>query len=160
MQNGSGDGILIKNAGLSQNCLNHKKAVAFLHFSGVNATVPAGSDDGDMNIQIFGTKKSKDTRAAERFFKERGIRYQYVDMKEKGLSRGEFDAVLRAAGSLDAMLDPDCRDRELYSLVKFLGERDRADKAFENQSVLKLPIVRNGKAATVGYAPDVWKSWM
>lgn len=113
-----------------------------------------------MNIQIFGTKKSRDTRAAERFFKERGIRYQYVDMKEKGLSRGEFDAVLRGAGSLDAMLDPDCRDRELYSLVKFLGERDRADKAFENQSVLKLPIVRNGKAATVGYAPDVWKSWM
>ena len=113
-----------------------------------------------MNIQIFGTKKSRDTRAAERFFKERGIGYQYVDMKEKGLSRGEFDAVLRAVGSLDAMLDPDCRDRELYSLVKFLGERDRADKAFENQSVLKLPIVRNGKAATAGYAPDVWKSWM
>ena len=111
-------------------------------------------------IQIFGTKKCNDTKKAERFFKERGIRYQYVDMKDKGLSRGEFDAVLRAAGSLDAMLDPDCRDRELYSLVKFLGERDRADKAFENQSVLKLPIVRNGKAATVGYAPDVWKSWM
>ena len=112
-----------------------------------------------MNIQIFGTKKSRDTRAAERFFKERGIRYQFVDMKEKGLSRGEFDAVLRSAGSLDAMLDPDCKDRDLLALVTYLGERDRADKAFENQSVLKLPIVRNGKDATVGYVPDVWKGW-
>ena len=112
-----------------------------------------------MNIQIFGTKKSKDTRAAERFFKERGIRYQFVDMNEKGLSRGEFDAVLRAVGSLDEMLDRDCRDRELLALVTYLGERDRVSKAFENQSVLKLPIVRNGKNASVGYAPDVWKKW-
>ena len=112
-----------------------------------------------MNIQIFGTKKSRDSQAAERFFKERGIQFQYVDMNEKGLSRGEFNAVLRAVGSLDAMLDPDCRDRELLALVTYLGERDRADKAFENQTVLKLPIVRNGSAATVGYAPDVWKTW-
>ena len=112
-----------------------------------------------MNIQIFGTKKSQDTRAAERFFKERRIPYQFVDMKEKGLSRGEFDAVLRAVGSLDAMLDENCRDRALLALVTYLGERDRADKAFENQSVLKLPIVRNGKNATAGFCPDVWKSW-
>ncbi len=112
-----------------------------------------------MNIQIFGTKKSADTRKAERWFKERGIRFQYVDMREKGLSRGEFDAVLRAVGSLDALLDEDCRDRELYALVKYLGEPDRTDKAFENQEVLRLPIVRSGKQATVGYAPDVWKTW-
>ena len=112
-----------------------------------------------MNIQIFGTKKSRDTRAAERFFKERGIRYQFVDMTEKGLSKGEFTSVMQAVGGLDAMLDPDCRDRELYALVKYLGERDRAEKAFENQAVLKLPIVRNGRAATVGYTPDVWKGW-
>ena len=112
-----------------------------------------------MNIQIFGTKKSKDTRAAERFFKERGIRYQFIDMNEKGLSRGEFDAVLRAAGSLDAMLDQDCKDRELLALVTWLGERDRVKKAYENQSVLKLPIVRNGKSAAVGYVPEVWKKW-
>ena len=112
-----------------------------------------------MNIQIFGTKKSADTRKAERWFKERGIRFQSVDMQEKGLSRGEFDAVVRSVGSLDALLDEDCRDRELWALVKYLGERDRADKAFENQEVLRLPIVRNGKQATVGYAPGVWKTW-
>ncbi|MBO6052381.1 MAG: ArsC family transcriptional regulator [Clostridia bacterium] len=112
-----------------------------------------------MNIQIFGTKKSADTRKAERWFKERGIRFQSIDMRDKGLSRGEFDAVLRAVGSLDALLDEDCRDRELLSLVEYLGERDRADKAFENQEVLRLPVVRNGKQATVGYAPDVWKTW-
>ena len=91
--------------------------------------------------------------------KERRIPYQFVDMKEKGLSRGEFDAVLRAVGSLDAMLDENCRDRDLLALVTYLGERDRAEKAFENQSVLKLPIVRNGKNATAGFCPDVWKSW-
>ena len=46
-----------------------------------------------MNIQIFGTKKCNDTKKAERFFKERGIRYQFVDMKEKGMSKGEFNSV-------------------------------------------------------------------
>ena len=112
-----------------------------------------------MNIQIFGTKKSADTRKAERWFKERGIRFQSVDMREKGLSRGEFDAVVRSVGSLDALLDEDCRDRELWALVKYLGESDRADKAFENQEVLRLPIVRNGAQATVGYQPDVWAGW-
>ena len=112
-----------------------------------------------MNIQIFGTKKSQDTRKAERWFKERGIRFQSVDMKEKGLSKGEFDAVKRAAGGLDAMLDPDCKEQELLTLIRYISPEDKADKVFENQSVLKLPIVRNGKQATVGYQPDVWKTW-
>ena len=64
-----------------------------------------------MNIQIFGTKKSQDTRKAERFFKERGIRYQFVDMKEKGLSKGEFESVKKALGGLDNMIDQGCKDR-------------------------------------------------
>ena len=52
-------------------------------------------------IQIFGTKKSSDSRKAERYFKERGIKTQFVDMKEKGLSKGEFQSVLRAVGGLE-----------------------------------------------------------
>ncbi len=112
-----------------------------------------------MNIQIFGTKKSSDTRKAERFFKERGIRFQSVDMKEKGLSKGEFQSVLQAVGGLDAMLDPNCKDKDLLLLIKYLAEEDRPQKALENQSVLRLPIVRNGRQATVGYQPDVWKKW-
>lgn len=112
-----------------------------------------------MNIQIFGTKKSSDTRKAERFFKERGIKFQSVDLTEKGLSRGEFQSVMQAVGGLDAMIDPDCKDKDLLMLIKYIASEDRLQKVMDNQSVLKAPIVRNGKQATVGYQPDVWKTW-
>lgn len=112
-----------------------------------------------MNIQIFGTKKSSDTRKAERFFKERGIKFQSVDLKEKGLSKGEFQSVMQAVGGLEAMIDPDCRDKDLLALIKYITPEDKAQKVLENQVVLKQPIVRNGKQATVGYQPDVWKNW-
>ena len=112
-----------------------------------------------MNIQIFGTKKSKDSQKAERFFKERGIKFQYVDMKIKGLSKGEFESVRKAVGGLDAMIDRNCKDKDLLALITYIAEEDRAEKVLENQSVLLLPIVRNGKQATVGYQPEVWKKW-
>ena len=112
-----------------------------------------------MNIQIFGTKKSSDTRKAERFFKERGIKVQSVDLKEKGLGKGEFQSVMQAVGGLEAMIDPDCKDKDLLALIKYIAAEDKAQKVLENQSVLKQPIVRNGKQATVGYQPDVWKTW-
>jgi arsenate reductase-like glutaredoxin family protein len=78
-----------------------------------------------MNIQIFGTKKSSDTRKAERFFKERGIRFQSVDLKEKGLSKGEFQSVMQAVGGLEAMIDPNCRDKDLLALIKYIAAEDR-----------------------------------
>lgn len=112
-----------------------------------------------MNIQIFGTKKSSDTRKAERFFKERGIRFQSVDMKEKGLSKGELQAVMQAAGGLDALIDPDCKDKDLLALIRHIVPEDKFQKVLENQAVLRQPIVRNGKQATVGYRPEVWKGW-
>ena len=112
-----------------------------------------------MNIQIFGTKKSSDTRKAERFFKERGIKVQYVDLKEKGLSKGEFQSVMQAVGGLEAMIDPACRDKDLLALIKYIAPEDKMQKVLENQSVLKQPIVRNGRQATVGCQPDVWKTW-
>ena len=112
-----------------------------------------------MNIQIFGTKKSADKRKAERFFKERGIKFQYVDLKEKGLSKGEFQKVCQAVGGLDAMIDQNCKDKDLLAMIKYLVPEDRAEKVLENQGVLKQPIVRNGRQATVGYVPDVWKTW-
>lgn len=112
-----------------------------------------------MNIQIFGTKKSSDTRKAERFFKERGIKFQFVDLKEKAMSKGEFQSVLQAVGGLDAMIDQNCKDKDLLALIKYIAAEDKAQKVLENQSVLKLPVVRNGKAATAGYQPEVWKTW-
>ncbi len=112
-----------------------------------------------MNIQIFGTGKCFDTKKAERYFKERGIKYQYIDMKEKGLSKGEYNGVKQAVGGLDAMLDENCRDREALALIKYISDEDRDEKILENQNVLKTPIVRNGRLATVGYQPQEWKNW-
>lgn len=112
-----------------------------------------------MNIQIFGTKKSFDTKKAERYFKERGIKYQFIDMKEKGMSKGEFNSVLQAVGALDKLIDQDCKDKDLLALIKYIAEDDKIQKILENQKVIKIPIVRNGKQATVGYQPEVWKAW-
>ncbi len=112
-----------------------------------------------MNIQIFGTKKNADTRKAERFFKERGIRFQSIDLKQKGLSKGEFQSVSQAVGGLDEMIDPACKDKDLLALIKYIASEDKLQKVLENQTVLKQPIVRNGRQATVGYQPDVWKKW-
>lgn len=112
-----------------------------------------------MNIQIFGTKKSFDSKKAERYFKERGIKYQFVDMKEKGLSKGEMNSVCQAVGGLDSLIDPNCKDKDLLALLKYTGAADKMEKVLENQKVIRTPIVRNGKQATVGYQPDVWKNW-
>ena len=112
-----------------------------------------------MNIQIFGTKKSADTRKAERYFKERGIKFQSIDLKEKGLSKGEFQSVMQAVGGLEALIDPEAKDKDLLALIKYIAAEDRLQKVLENQSVLRQPIVRNGKQASVGYQPEIWKSW-
>lgn len=112
-----------------------------------------------MNIQIFGTKKCNDTKKAERFFKERGIKYQFIDMKEKGLSKGEFNSVAAILGGIDNMIDENSKDKDTLALIKYIVKEDRLDKVLENQQILKTPIVRNGKKATIGYAVEVWKNW-
>ena len=112
-----------------------------------------------MNIQIFGTKKSADTRKAERFFKERGIKFQFVDLKEKGLSKGEFNSVKQAVGGIDKLIDENAKDKDTLALIKYIADEDKEEKLLENQQLLVQPIVRNGKKATVGYQPDVWKGW-
>ena len=112
-----------------------------------------------MNIQIFGTKKCNDTKKAERFFKERGIKYQFIDMKEKGMSKGEFNSVAQANGGVDEMINPDCKDKDLLALIQYMSSDDKLEKILENQSLIKTPVVRNGKQSTVGYQPEVWKKW-
>lgn len=112
-----------------------------------------------MNIQIFGTKKCNDTKKAQRFFKERGISFQFIDLSEKSLSRGELKSVSQAVGGLDAMLDENCRDNDTLMLIKYIEGSAREDKILDNPQVLKTPIVRNGKSATLGYCPDVWRKW-
>lgn len=112
-----------------------------------------------MNIQIFGKPKCFDTKKAERYFKERGISFQSINLAEKGMSKGEFNKVKQAVGGLEKMLDPKCKDKELLALVTYLAEEDKEEKVLENQKILKTPIVRNGAKATIGYEPDVWKKW-
>ncbi|MBQ2016243.1 MAG: arsenate reductase family protein [Clostridia bacterium] len=112
-----------------------------------------------MNIQIFGTKKSADTRKAQRYFQERRIKFQFVDLSQKGMSKGEFESVARVVGGVDAMIDENCKDQKTLTLIKYLVPDQKLEKILENQQVLKQPIVRNGKQATLGYQPDVWKTW-
>ena len=112
-----------------------------------------------MNIQIFGTSKSFDTKKAERWFKERRIKYQSIDIKRYGLSGKEFDAELGAVGGVDKLVDWDCKHPDL-DLLRYLGsETAKEDKVYENQDLIRLPVVRNGKKATVGYDPETWKQW-
>ena len=112
-----------------------------------------------MNIQVFGTKKSFDTKKAQRYFKERRVRFQFVDLKEKGMSRGELESVARAVGGVDALVDPKAKDQDLVALLAHLAPDQKFDKLLENQHDLAEPVVRNGRQATVGYAPEVWKGW-
>ena len=112
-----------------------------------------------MNIQIFGTKKCFDTKKAERYFKERGIKFQFIDLKEKGMSKGEFTSIKQAVGGLGKLLDENNKDKNTLALLQYLSESDKEEKLLENQQLLKTPIVRNGKQATVGYQPEIWKNW-
>ena len=112
-----------------------------------------------MNIQIFGSKKSNDSKKAERWFKERGIRYQFIDLKEKGMSRGELTSVMQAVGGLEALLDPGTKQKEVLILLNYLTEEDKLQKVLDYPELLRAPIVRNGKKATVGNTPEVWATW-
>ena len=109
-----------------------------------------------LNLQLFG-RKDFETKKAERFFKERGVPFQRVDLKVRGLSRGELLSVKEAVG-LEALLDPSAKN---YPLVKYLaGEEAKLEKLLEDPDLLRAPIVRAGKKATVGCAPEVWKKWL
>lgn len=112
-----------------------------------------------MNIQIFGKSKCFDTKKAERWFKERRVGFQSVDLLRYGMSGGEFDSVLRAVGGVDKLVDWDKKSPEI-DLLRYLGdERAREDKLFENPALMKTPVVRNGRQATVGYCPEIWENW-
>lgn len=112
-----------------------------------------------MNIQIFGKSKCFDTKKAERYFKERGIKYQYIDLLRYGFSGKEFDSVLRGVGGIDNLIDWESKDPQV-TLMKYMDDTTaKEDKAFDDPKLIRTPVVRNGKQVTVGYCPDVWKKW-
>ena len=112
-----------------------------------------------MNIQIFGTNKGFDTKKAQRWFKERRIKFQFVNLKEKDMSKGELRSVISAVGGIDKLVDPKAKDQDTATLMQYLSQDQKFEKLLENQEILKQPIVRNGKQATVGYVPEGWESW-
>lgn len=112
-----------------------------------------------MNIQIFARNKCFDSKKAQRWFKERGIKFQLVDLDSKGLSKGEMNSIARAVGGLESIIDYNSKDKDAL-LLKYLGsEQAKAEKLMENPKLIKSPIVRNGKQATIGYCPEVWEKW-
>lgn len=110
-----------------------------------------------MNIQIFGKKKCFDTKKAERYFKERGIPYQFIDVARYGMSKGEFTSVKAAVGSLDELINYDLKDALLLRYLAY--EDDKIEKLLNNPALFRTPIVRNGRQASVGYKPDLWSKW-
>lgn len=111
-----------------------------------------------MNIQIFGKSKCFDTAKAERYFKERRIKYQFVDILRYGLSKGELESVARAVG-VNKLIDSRSRDYERLNLDRIASLPTRQELLLNNPGLYQTPVVRNGKAATVGYQPDIWKTW-
>ena len=112
-----------------------------------------------MNIQIFGKSKCFDTKKAERYFKERRIKYQMIDLMRFGMSGKEFDSVLRGVGGIDNLIDWDSKSQEVTNMKYMNDKRAKEDKVFDAPELMKTPIVRNGKQATVGYCPEIWATW-
>ena len=112
-----------------------------------------------MNIQLFGKSKCFDTKKAERYFKERGVKVHSVDILQKGLSRGEFNNIKAAVGGLDALIDMKSAAYQSSFIAHLATEEAREEKLLETPALFRTPIVRNGRQATVGYAPEVWKTW-
>ncbi|MFA7287584.1 MAG: ArsC/Spx/MgsR family protein [Melioribacteraceae bacterium] len=109
-----------------------------------------------MNIQIFGTVKCFDTKKSERYFKERKISYHFRNLAEKGISPGELDSIKRVF-PVEELIDTEgkrYRERNL----KFMTH-DIETELLNDPLLFKTPIVRNGKEVTLGYQPDIWKTW-
>ena len=102
-----------------------------------------------MNIQIFGTTKCFDTKKAQRYFKERGIKFQMIDLKEKGMSRGEFDNVARALGGWEKMVNPNAKDKQTLALLEALIDWQKEDKPLWATSPM---CGRTGSNRAVGFS--------
>ncbi|MBO4422121.1 MAG: ArsC family transcriptional regulator [Clostridia bacterium] len=110
-----------------------------------------------MNIQIFGRGKCFDSKKAERFFKERRIKYQYIDLDRYGMSRGELKSVVSSVG-LDKLINEKHPDAAIVSSYAY--DEDKLDALFDRPALIKTPVVRNGKTATLGCCPDIWLNWI
>jgi arsenate reductase len=113
-----------------------------------------------MNVQIFGTKKCQDTKKAERWFKERNIKFQAIDLAQKGMSAGELKSVAARVGGAEALIDREGK-RYIDKGLKYAAPTGpRIEKMLlDDPLLLRTPIVRNGQQATLGFQPEIWKTW-
>ena len=112
-----------------------------------------------MNIQIFGITKCFDTKKAQRYFKERGIKAQFINLKEKSMSKGELTSVARAVGGLEPLINPKTKDKAGLAVLRCAMEEDWINILIDHPEILTTPIVRNGQKATIGVKTEVWKNW-
>lgn len=113
-----------------------------------------------MSIQIFGKSKCFDTKKAERFFKERKIKFQRIDIIKYGLSKGEYQSVKAAVGGIAALMDEKSKAYDSQFIPYLAREEDAEERLLQNPEMFKTPIVRNGRKATVGYRPEEWEGWI
>ena len=112
-------------------------------------------------VQIFGTRKCAETRKAERFFRERGVKVQAIDLAAKAMSPGELRSVAARVGGPERLMDREGK-RYLERGLKYAaptGPRIEQMLA-DDPLLLRTPIVRHGSDATVGHQPDVWQAWL
>ena len=109
-----------------------------------------------MNIQVFGLKKCRETQKTERYFKERKIPFHFIDLREKGLSKGELEKVKAVVG-LDKLLNRDSKEYTRLNMQYIVHNRE--EMMLKHPLLLTTPIVRNGLQATIGYCPEIWQTW-
>jgi len=114
-----------------------------------------------MSWQVFGTKKCADTRKAERFFKERGVTFQMIDLAQKGMSPGELRAVAARVGGMEALIDREGK-RYVDKGLKYAAPTGVRIEAIllADPLLLRTPVVRSAAGATVGFQADVWAQWI
>lgn len=110
-----------------------------------------------MNIQIMGTKKCRDTQKAERFFKERRVAYQFRDLTEKGITKGELENIKQSI-PLEELIDKDSKKFKNRGFEYMVYNIET--ELLKDSLLFKTPVVRNGRLVTVRYKPDVWKEWI
>lgn len=112
-----------------------------------------------MNIQVFGTKKCFDTKKAERYFKERKIKYQFIDLNEKALGKRELESVKANVTNINDLINTNAKEYKALNIANIRTSSVKEELLLNNPKLYRTPIVRNGKVATIGYEPEIWKQW-
>ena len=111
-------------------------------------------------IQIFGYEDSQPTRAALRFFKERRVNVHFVNLKQRPIAPGELRRFVQRLGA-STLLDPTSRPYRDQGLQFLTLDADGvAERLLANPRLLRVPLVRNGNAVTVGAAEATWRAWL